>query len=158
TLVSLYQGSATGNPVRHYTTDYSAFADGLPLGSDFAGYLPVRITTTLEDGRVAKKEFDHDTFTYTYTYCSNMTLCLQHGQGDTRTLHASRGNVKEVREFDYGSGTPGPLLRRTKKTYLHDSNANYLTYNVVNKVLADTVCNGVVACAGTGDQSALTQY
>jgi len=74
------------------------------------------------------------------------------------TNSATRGNVIEMREFDWGAGAPGPLLRRTKNTYLHDSNSNYLTYNIVNKVLTQTICNGTVACAGTGDQAAQTLY
>jgi len=58
----------------------------------------------------------------------------------------------EIREYDWGQGSPGGLIRRTKKTYLHDPNANpstastYLSLNIVNKVLTDTICDGVVAC------------
>jgi hypothetical protein len=104
---------------------------------------------------VSKKEFDYETFDYTYHPCLDDSCGGLYIGGFT----TSRGNITEIREFDwgsvpssYGSGTPGPLLRRIDKTYLHNSNLNYLTYNIVNKVLQDTTYDG------SGNQVAQTQY
>jgi RHS repeat-associated protein len=109
---------------------------------------------------VSKKEFDYEWVTFTYTPCGDSYGSCTPGQiGST-----SRGNVTEIREFDWGQGASGSLLRRTKKTYLHDPNANpstaanYLGLNIVDKVLTDTICDGTVPCSGNGDQAAQTQY
>jgi hypothetical protein len=52
-----------------------------------------------------------------------------------------------VREYDWGNGAPGPLLRQTTYTYLHDPSsggnyAQYLSRNIANKVLTKTVLDG----------------
>jgi RHS repeat-associated protein len=70
----------------------------------------------------------------------------------SHTYTTSRGNVTEIREYDWGQGAPGALVRKTDKTYLHNSNSTYLTYNIVNKVLQDTIYDG------SGNQKAQTQY
>ncbi len=56
-------------------------------------------------------------------------------------------NPTAVREYDWGSGAPGPLLRQTTYTYLHDPSsggnyAQYLSRNIANKVLTKTVLDG----------------
>jgi RHS repeat-associated protein len=162
---AIYQGAAVGNPMRQYQMTYVDDASDPtqdttqpPPDPQITLYNPGRrltkITTTLDDGRVAKKEFDYETFNYTF---HPYHAPLQYTQ--VVTFNTSRGNVTETREYDYGSvpgtygtGTPGPLLRRTDKTYLHNSNSNYLTYNIVNKVLQDTVYDV------SSNQKAQTQY
>jgi len=145
-----YQGSATGTPLRQHAIDYVYDADPLlPFNSSLTydepqiAKRPIRITTTLDNGQVSKKEFDYETLTYPFHNYPCDPSC------DLTTFTTSRGNVTEIREYDYGavpgsygSGTPGPLLRRTDKTYLHNANANYLTYNIVGKVLQETIYDG----------------
>jgi RHS repeat-associated protein len=167
TVAKLYEGAAQGNPLRKYAVDYlydsdpwvdpffqDPEVDPEPYESQPAAARPIRITTTLEDGRVTKKEFDYDSLTYTYH-----TTHHDPGYLTATNFTTSRGNVTQVREYDYGavpgtygSGTPGPLVRKTTNTYLHDSNANYVTYNIVNRVLNSTIYDGA------GAQKAQTQY
>ena len=151
----IYQGSAVGNPLRQYAIDYQG--GDSPNGDDIGG-LPIRITTTLDNGQVSKKEFDYEWFNFTYTQCGNPPTYGGCATGIVGTT--SRGNVGEIREYDYGTvpgvygqGTPGGLIRKTDKTYLHNSNANYLTYNIVNKVLQETVYD-----SSNNAQKAQTQY
>ncbi len=161
TSAKIYNGAATGTPLRQYDIVYMVL--GGYRWPDETGRLPTRITTTL-DGTVSNKiEYDYDSVDYPYETCSDWTGCVYSGP-QTGGWTTSRGNVTEIREYDWGQGTPGALIRRTKKTYLHDPNANpsaaanYLALNIVDKVLTETVCNGTVACAGNGDQAAQTQY
>jgi RHS repeat-associated protein len=145
TLAQIYQGSAVGTPLRQYAIDYQGGTS--PTGNDIGG-VPIRITTTLDNGQVSKKEFDYEWFTFTYTQCSDSYGgCTPGTIGST-----SRGNVTEIREYDWGSGASGPLMRRTDNSYLHNSNSTYLTYNIVNKIISQTVYDG------SGTQKAQTQY
>jgi RHS repeat-associated protein len=156
-----YNGSATGTPLRRYDVLYSVLHGYRSI--DETGGLPTRITTTLDNGFVSKTEYDYDSVNYPYQTCGDPIGCGINGI-DTGTAATSRGNVTGIREYDWGQGAPGSLLRRTKKTYLHDPNANpstaanYVAVNIVDKVLTETICNGTVACAGNGDQAAQTQY
>jgi RHS repeat-associated protein len=166
TSASFYQGAASGNPLRQYVIDYTWDLDpwlSSERGGDYVvqqvGKRPIRITTTLDNGQVSKKEFDYETFSYTFHPCLGDGVGTPCSQPHGNTFTTSRGNVSEVREYDwgavpssYGSGTPGPLLRRIDKTYLHNSNSNYLSYNIVDKVLQDTTYDG------SGNQVAQTQY
>ena len=68
---------------------------------------------------VSKSEATFDTFTYSY-------------RGTNYT--GSRGNVLTSKQYAYGSGTPGSLLRQQVFAYLHDSNSNYLNKHIVNRV------------------------
>jgi RHS repeat-associated protein len=141
--IKTYSGAATGTPVRTYKTAYSNLNDSTRL--------PTSITTQLENGLVSQKVFAYDALTYPYSYCPTDQIC-----GDTGPVVASssgsRGNVTDIWEYDFASGSPGPLLRHTAKTYLHDSNSAYVPYNIVGKVLQDAVYNGA------GNQIAQTQY
>src|SRR5262249_52458822 len=40
---------------------------------------------------------------------------------------------------------PGDLVRRTTRTFLHEVDTNYLAYNIVNKVLNETVLDAANA-------------
>src|SRR5262249_16923428 len=106
TNAKIYAGTATGNPLRQYQVDYVSDSDPWkdncnpnpddPYVPQPVGNRPIRITTTLEDGRVSKKEFDYETFTYPYHPYHGLS-CEQ-----LVTFTTSRGNVTEMREFDYG--------------------------------------------------------
>jgi YD repeat-containing protein len=50
------------------------------------------------------------------------------------------GNKTEVREYDYGQGSPGPLLRTTDYRYLHQDNpSTYVPLNIYDRLTAVTV-------------------
>ncbi len=161
TSAQIYAGPTTGTPVRQYVITYNAdddpWVDTTDVDNPFpyeavpVGLRPIRIDTTIDNGRLARTEFDYETFTYNYHPWDHYT----NGPAPVQTYTTSRGNVTEIREYDYGtpgSGAPGPLLRRTDNAYLHNSNGNYLTYNIVNKVLSQTVYDGL------GNQVAQKQY
>jgi RHS repeat-associated protein len=148
---SFYQGAATGTPLRRYDIMYASDADpwydtanpSCPQLSQPVAVRPTSITTTLDDGKVSKTEFDYETFTYPYHPYHGIPSYSQVVQFTT-----SRGNVSEIREFGY----TGALVRRTTRTYLHNSNTTYTNYNIVNKVLAETLYD-----AGAS-QKARTEY
>src|SRR5882672_9033312 len=162
TSAKIYNGTAAGTPLRQIDVAYLVLK-GYRSGTDETGRLPTRITTTLDGSVSSKIEYDYETLTYPYQTCTSWIDCSYNGPY-SGTWQTSRGNVTEIREYDWGQGSPGGLIRRTKKTSLHDPNAKpstastYLSLNIVNKVLTDTICDGIVPCAGTGDQAAKTQY
>jgi hypothetical protein len=85
---TIYQGATT--VLRTMQTDYNAVNTSISA-------LPIRVTTTLNDSnQVTKEEWDYDTYT-TPSGASGTPI----------------NNVIEHREFAYGSGAPGSLLRRT---------------------------------------------
>ena len=139
----IYSGTASGTPLRQYTINYTAFSDN--------SMLPVRVTTQLENGLVRKTEYVYDSLSYPLIWCPDDLTCENFGPS-TQTITSSRGNVKEIDDYDWGSGSPGPLIRKNVKTYLHDSNSAYVAPNIVDKVLTDTTYDG------SGNQVAQTQY
>ena len=156
TEVQVYQGTATGNPLRDYKVGYQGYA---AVGSQLYGAMvPSRITTTLDNGLVSKKEFDYETFNFNWEDCTGGAC------SPPQPYTTTRGNVTEIREYDWGQGQPGPLVRKTDKTYLHNDptvGANYLSRNIVDKVLSSTVCDGSASlCDGSGgvNQKARTVY
>jgi YD repeat-containing protein len=72
-------------------------------------------------------------------------------------------NPATVSESDWGSGSPGPILRYTTYTYLHDPSnnpsgyTNYLSRNIANKVLAKSVYDSTSStCQGVSQPCAQT--
>lgn len=124
TQVNYYQGTATGTPLKQVVTSYTG-EDGFQTNGTqwLANMRPISVTTTLKNGLVTQTQTDYETFSY-------------NGLTWTRT------NPTEVREYDYGSGAPGPLLRRTDYTYLHNTNSTYATLNIVDRPSSVIVYNG----------------
>jgi len=149
---AIYQGSASGSPLRQYAITYTDYAQG--SGPSIGVPLPSKIITQLENGLVSEKDYLYDSFSYTHYACSGnqYVQCTQSGKVTGTTLYSSRGDVTDIKEYDWGQGTSGSLLRHETKTYLHNSNSNYLNYNVVDKVLVDTTYDG------NGNQVAQTTY
>jgi RHS repeat-associated protein len=142
-----YQGTAaSGRLLKTVSTDYNTISflvgDGDTTVSTRYMNRPIRVTTTLDNGLVSKVETDYDP------------------QPDNNgVISYSRSNVIERREYDFGQGAPGPLVRRTTYTYLHNANSAYATANIVDKVLNTTVYDGagnIVAQTQNGyDETAL---
>jgi RHS repeat-associated protein len=142
-----YQGTAaSGRLLKTVSTDYNTISflvgDGDTTVSTRYMNRPIRVTTTLDNGLVSKVETDYDP--------------LPDNNG---VISYSRSNVTERREYDFGQGAPGPLVRRPTYTYQHNANSAYATANIVDKVLNTTVYDGagnIVAQTQNGyDETAL---
>lgn len=48
-------------------------------------------------------------------------------------------NIIEQREYDWGIGAPGPLIRRTDFNYLHLQNSSYRNVNIADRPTSETV-------------------
>ncbi len=114
----IYQGATT--LMRTIQTDYNQLdANGKPQNRS----LPIRVTTTLNDispALVSKVEWDYDT--YTALVCPSGWYCAE---PTTRPID----NVTEQREHDYGTNTPGVLVRKTVNTWLKTNPVNNQNYH-----------------------------
>jgi Bacterial EndoU nuclease len=129
--VNNYKGSsASGTLLKQVVTDYTGEPDAIEPQL-LVNLRPIRKTITLDNGLVAKTETDYETFS------------IAAGA-------ATRLNPIEVREFAYGTGSPGALMRKTDYTYLHNNNSSYATLNIVDRVASTT--------AYAGNQVAQTTY
>ena len=159
--VKEYSGAATGTPMREIDVAYqfpTSFPEDYSTISGWDGALASSITTTLNSSGssiVSQVQYSYDSYTYPWTWCTAAPQpCSDPSMYETDTITATRGNVTEKREYDWGtpnSGTYGPLLRRTDSTYLHQSNSNYVTANIVDRLASQIVYDG------TGNTVAQTQ-
>ncbi|MGH9509004.1 MAG: hypothetical protein ACRD2M_03635, partial [Terriglobales bacterium] len=143
TSAKIYQGSAFGTLLREYTIGYAWY--GTPAGTDEGARVPTQIVTKLENGLQSKKEFEYEEVTYDWSNCQegDAVSCFPEGGIIPSTLwETTRGNVKEIREYEWGSGAPGPLVRRTTKEYLHTNNSNYLSRNIVGNIIRESIYDG----------------
>ena len=104
--------------------------------------VPIRETTTWPTtGKVSKVETDYDTgFAFTGDGAGNPP-----GTG-------IYGLPIAKREYDFGSGAPGALIRKTATAYYYQTNPLYLTYNIL------TLPYTVQVVDGSSTQKALTTY
>jgi RHS repeat-associated protein len=131
TGTQFYQGSSSsGTLLKTVQTDYNNFSSGNDVWPS-PGVVPIRVTTTWPSGQVTKVETDYDA-----------------NGGGVLTY----GNIIAKREYDYGNGAPGPLLRTTTTNYFAFSHSTYLTNNLVALPSSVQVTNGA------GTQVALTNY
>ncbi|WP_220464965.1 RHS repeat-associated core domain-containing protein [Granulicella sp. 5B5] len=124
----LYYDSS-GNLLRTVGKTYTGEPD--LVNNAVANVRVISTTTTLENGQTSQVQTDFETFQYP---------CVDAGGACTGT--ATRLNPTETREYDYGTGGPGALLRRTDYTYLHTGNQNYIDLNIVDKPTSITVYDG----------------
>jgi RHS repeat-associated protein len=156
---SIYSGAASGTPIREYSMTYEGDVDPT-LGDacaqeDTSFPTPMasrlkRLITILDNGAASKKEFDYDSLLYTF----HPNHCPLKADNTAVQFKTSRGNVTAIREYGFGAvtGNPGDpnrdvagaaLLRTTGRTYLHDSNSAYVTPNIVDKVVTQTITDNV---------------
>jgi RHS repeat-associated protein len=104
-------------------------------------------TTLLDSYQVSQAQTD-------YSDCYSYSIYSGYGAFPfgVNTFTWCRQIPTETREYDFGSGSPGSLIRKTDYTYLHNSNSAYLTAHIWNRVLTKTVYDG------SGTQFALTTY
>lgn len=110
-------------------------------------------TTTLDSSKTSKVETDYETpISYTVNGCIG---CGTSWPGGTFT--ATRLNVAEKREFDYGaSPNSGALLRKTDYTYLHTGSSSYTNLNIVDRVTSVLTYDG--SGSTTPKAKTLTEY
>jgi RHS repeat-associated protein len=125
TEVDTYQGSHSGGTLlKSLKTDYGFvrkndiyICDGTPNGGPM-GLVPIRVTTIWPNGQQTKVESDHDA-NLTFNDCGGIQYTVTYG------------NVVAKREYDYGSGSPGLLLRATTTNYQAFNNSAYLQNNLL---------------------------
>ncbi len=148
----IYTGSIGGTPTRDYVINYMVSVNS----NEDEG--PLSITTTLENGLVSRKEFDYDSFSFPQITCNDQVTCITNGSADPPSQFTeSRANVKAMREYDFGTGMAGSLLRVTTNHYLHEPADNpstasqYAAKNIVGKIIQQTVTSttGGVPAADT---------
>jgi RHS repeat-associated protein len=138
---------ASSNLLETMTKDYTHMNDAV---SDLAGtdlvssVVNIRATTTWPSGQVTKTETDYDAGfnyhdpTYYWVLSNSCPTCVP----SYTTYPALFGKPIAVREYDYGTNAPGPLLRQTKTSYLWQSNSNYLKYNILHLISGVSVYDG----------------
>src|SRR6266481_2074032 len=124
--------NASGNLLRTILKSYVYDPQPIPSLSNLPGNAKLAsITTILENNQQSQTTFDYDSF----------------------------GNVTQEKEYDYGSGAPGSLLRRTTFSYLHSSNASYLNAHILDRVTSKAVYDSLNnTCAGQSHVCAQTLY
>jgi len=131
TAVSYYQGSSTsGKLLKTVTRNWigTGFIGDAQIGSTaYLGYLRVSSETTTLD--------------------NNQQSQIQTDFGDTSLTM----NPTEKREYAFGSGAPGALIRRTDYSYLHTNNQTYLNLGILDRVTS------VVTYDGSGNLIAQNQ-
>ncbi len=176
TQTQYYQGSHTsGTLLKTVNTDYQYTInpyDPAVIGSDgvqsdattVTNVFPIRVTTTLPNGLVSKVETDYDTALAYHGaldgIVSNVYNCDPDGvcQYQDQTTEpvtnytGSYGKPIAVREYDWGQGAPGQLLRQTLTTYQWQLNSAYLAANLLDLPASVQVLDG------NNHQVSLTTY
>ncbi len=157
TSAQYYQGSQTsGTLLKTVNTAYDqsmiyenpqdAYLGG-PIPPNLVGVTPSQVTTIWPNGQQSQQQTDH-TFANVNWYDLIGTTWY------ARPLLL--GNVAATRDYDYGQGAPGTLLRTTATTYAWQSpNPNYSSYLTDN--LLDLAASVQVKDGG-GTQQAYTTY
>ena len=150
TKTQYFQGSyQSGHLLKMINTDYQWIANPFDFYNStgtlhtVTNVFPIRVTTTLPNGKVTKVEKDYDT---NLVYFDPV-----HGW-----MTASFGNVIEEREFDYGNGAPGSLLRRTDYTYkAFDGSGSAASYRAANLI---SLISSITTYDGNNNMVAQTKY
>jgi len=133
TGVQYWKGSSTSGGTLLRQINFTYAWDQGPSGSYPGSVIPsnyrvIQQDTVLENGQTTRVQTDYtDSFTYS-----------RFGTSYTST----RPNPTEIREYNYGSGAAGPLLRRTDRTYLHVNNSTYANLNIVDRPVSVIVHDG----------------
>ena len=116
-----FNGLVAGNQIiKTVTTDFQTY----PFPNNHQFLVPIRETTKWNGtNQVRKTETDVDTIIAT---------------GGTATWQ----NPVEMREFDWGVGAPGPLVRRTHYTYKHLQDSTYRAKNISDKPTSEIIYDG----------------
>jgi len=144
TELDQYSGSHTaGTLLKKTVTTYNHATD--PRNSLLQiNVVPLTITTTNSPNKISQ---------VVKTYDSGVLI-------SGSSTNAIYGNVLTEKQYDYGTGAHGPLLRSTSTQYLALSNNNYLNNNLLelpSQVAVFAGTPGTGACGANG-ASACTSY
>jgi RHS repeat-associated protein len=132
TQVQSFSGSSSsGTLMNTVTTDYSANAS---YQFDFGvlQVFPIRTTTTWAGGLTKKSETD---------YCCGFTWTYEDGSS---TFNAINGLPSDARDYDWGQGAPGALLRESTTAYLafQSNGQSYQSVNLLDRVSSKVTYDG----------------
>lgn len=132
-----YAGSHTSGTLLR--TIATAYQSQYTMGNGYPMY-PTTVTTTLENGQSTQTA---------YQYCCNYSF-LNYATGGQPIFPqaASYGKVTDTKVYDYS----GSLLKETARSYLFQSNSNYLNPGFFDLVSQTTIYNG------SGTETAQTTY
>jgi len=137
TSVKLYNGTASGSPIRQYTIQ--AF-DPTNLQSS----LPGIVDTTLDNGLVSRQQYTYYESTYAHHFSGP-------GVSPTTTQETmSNGDITAIQEYAFGNGSPGPLVRQTFKTYLYQ-----VSSGVPSRVTEEDIFDGSATCTSASTCTAI---
>jgi hypothetical protein len=119
-----------GTTLKTVNNTYTGEID--PANNIVANVRVIQTATTLDNGLTSQQQTDYETFQYS---------CVNAGGACTGT--ATRLNPTEIREYSFGAGSAGSLMRRTAYSYLHSNNQSYIDLNIVNKPSTVTVYDGI---------------
>ena len=142
TQTKYYQGSSiSGTLLKTLNTQFSSSEPTFwPLGYDALNVFPKIATSIWANNQQDQVQHDPDnavTFWSPVVYYANGAVDTIYAQSFTGMY----GDTVATREYDYGSGAPGPLLRTTSTSYLALSNSSYLTNNLL-KLPSSVVVTG----------------
>ena len=128
-----FQGTGGGRQLLN-TVDTQYSQPTGPSGTQPAGHganvVPTVITTTMANGKVTQVQKDYASDSPGFIY----------------------GNVTEERDYDYGQGSPGPLLRKSRTSLLWQNNPAYYNLGMLDLPASTLVQDG------GGNQVAYTTY
>ena len=128
TLAQYYNGSSSsGSLLRSVATTYNYLSpSGYFYPAQVMNAFPASQTTTLENGLASVK---------TWSYCCSISL---NQEGATGTY----GLPSDEKDYDFASSGTGTLLKEKQTSYEFQTNANYLTANLLNLKASEKTLNG----------------
>lgn len=132
--------NASGSVIKTVTTDYRADVNALynnapPLTpSGASNVFPIRVTTSWPNGQTSKIETDPDAGVQ--------------GSGSLSGHVVLYGIPIAQRDYDFGSGVAGPLLRTTSTTYKALTTSSYLSNNLLS-IPASVIVTGTLTATTT---------
>ena len=139
TLRQIYQG-AQRVLIQTVATDYSYVAGSYQQpggGSQATSVVPIRQTTSWANGSTKKTEYDYDDASFSFAPQLEVTKALS-----TTPFAGTLGKIIAQRDYDYGTGASGSLLRARSATYLCQSTSSYFSMNIIDPLYSETVSDG----------------
>jgi hypothetical protein len=148
TAVNYYQGAVqSSNLLKTVTTTYSTTPSpfGQDVGQNSMNIVPTQVTTAWANGKTSQ---------VTNSYDSGFSF-MSPRPNDNTLFTGLYGKVTVEKEYDYGSGSPGLLVKQTNTSYMWQSpnpnHSSYLGNNMLNLVYSTQITDGTT-------QKAYTQY
>jgi RHS repeat-associated protein len=124
-----YQGSSTGGTLlKTVNTTYTSNEPTKWPGYTALNVFPTSATTIWPNNQQSQVQNVPDN---AVTFYSPIFLFTGGLAGTAQPFTGMYGDTIATREYDYGNGAPGPLLRTTTTSYLALSNSSYLANNLL---------------------------